>query len=106
MLKCPAIVVSLTPRPLHPQGNSRGYPLHRKLGGPQMCVEEVFRSIKSSRCTKILTDFMERSPYWEGSGHSDGEEIHRLLWNPVTYLVQDRDQWRSLMNIVVNLRVP
>jgi hypothetical protein len=28
-------VVSFTPRPLHPQGKSPLYPLHRRLGGPQ-----------------------------------------------------------------------
>jgi hypothetical protein len=28
-------VVSFTPRPLYPQGNSPWYPLDRRLGGPQ-----------------------------------------------------------------------
>jgi hypothetical protein len=42
---------------------------------------------------------------WEGNIRSDLREIG---WQSVDWinLVQDRDQWRALVNKVMNLRVP
>jgi hypothetical protein len=40
--------VSFTPRPLHPGDRSPGYPLHKRLGGPQE------RSAPASRGTPVI----------------------------------------------------
>jgi hypothetical protein len=43
-------VVSFTPRPLYPQAKSPRYPLDRRLGGSQSCLDMVLkREIPSPR---------------------------------------------------------
>jgi len=36
-------VVSFTPRPLYPQGESHWYPLDRRLGGPRASLDSVVK---------------------------------------------------------------
>jgi hypothetical protein len=41
-------------------------------------------------------------------GNNIRMDLREIVWEAVAwiYLVQDRDQWRAVVNMVTNLRVP
>jgi hypothetical protein len=62
-----------------------------------------YRALVGNTEGKILLG--RRSRRWENNIKIDVREVGRddMDW---THLAQDRDQWRALLNTVMNLRVP
>jgi len=113
-------VVSFTPRTLYPQGKGR-YPTNSRLVGPQSRSGRGGEEKKSLPClcrgsnpdrpshrlVAILTDLPQLHlpmRIWKDNINMDPKEI-RYEGMDWIHVAQNRDQWRALVNTVINVRL-
>jgi hypothetical protein len=79
----------------------------RRIGG----VGNVTRTERREMCTKFWSKNLKGRDHSEDSG-VDGEMILEWIlekwlgWCELDHVALDRDQWRDLVNTIMNLRVP